>query len=154
MVVHEGREDGMHVGARADQEEDDEEERLEIEERRLHVSWALAIEPRGPGPAERWHGMPAIRARRLTILPADGLSLARPLSESGGDASFGRDSCRSRAGKTSHVGFAGVVSGRGCRNASLVVLGPRWIGNGQLPQLTGLRKVRSWSPRIPHPKAS
>lgn len=34
VVVHEGREDGVHVGARADQEEDDEEKRLEIEERR------------------------------------------------------------------------------------------------------------------------
>lgn len=52
VVVHEGREDGVHVGARADQEENDEEERLEIEERRLHGSSALAIEPRGPGPAE------------------------------------------------------------------------------------------------------
>jgi hypothetical protein len=35
VVIHEGREDRVHVGARADGQEDDQQKRLEVEKRRL-----------------------------------------------------------------------------------------------------------------------
>lgn len=49
IAIHEPRQHGMDIGARTDDEQDDQEERLEVEESRLYQPLSVTIlkQPRG-----------------------------------------------------------------------------------------------------------